>query len=370
VLGDAVRQVWPAFLLVTGLLLVGLTASSDRLFLRAGALLERMPGPPAALLIAGMLLLACVTAVLNLDTAVVFLTPVLIAAAARRRVPVAPFLFSSIFIANASSLYLPGSNLTNLLVLGQHHISGGTFARQMFAPALVATLATCAGLLVLFRPELARVRAGAGAGGAREGGAGGREESASGREEDESGRSIVGLTATLIAAGLTVAFRNPALPVLGTGLAGLSLQITRRRLTLAEVLRGVGPLVLIALFCLSVGLGVLARSWSGPAQLLGGAGRWGTAGIGALASVALNNLPAAVLLSARPLAHPRALLLGLNLGPNLAVSGSLSSYLWFKAAAQAGQRPSVIRFSRLGVLLAPAAILLALLAAGLFSTPT
>jgi arsenical pump membrane protein len=157
VLGGAVRQVWPAFLLVTGLLLVGLTASSDRLFLRAGALLERMPGPPAALLIAGMLLLACVTAVLNLDTAVVFLTPVLIAAAARRRVPVAPFLFSSIVIANASSLYLPGSNLTNLLVLSQHHISGGTFARQMFAPALVATLATCAGLLVLFRPELARV---------------------------------------------------------------------------------------------------------------------------------------------------------------------------------------------------------------------
>ncbi len=114
---------------------------------------------------------------------------------------------------------------------------------------------------------------------------------------------------------------------------------------------------------------MLARSWDGPAQLLTGAGRWGTAGIGAVGAVALNNLPAAVLLSARGLAHPRALLLGLNLGPNLAVSGSLS-YLWFRAAGAVGQRPSLLRFSQLGVLLAPLAIILALLADGLTGAPS
>lgn len=352
-LGDSAGQVWPAFVLVSGLLLVGLTANADRLFLRAGALLERMPGPPAVLLIAGMLLLALVTAILNLDTAVVFLTPILITAARRRRVAVAPFLFSSIFIANASSLYLPGSNLTNLLVLGRHHISGGTFAAQMIVPALVATLVTGAGLLSLFHQKLRHARPRTRA-----------------REASEPGRSLVALGASLIAAGLTLTFSNPALPVLATGLAGVAIQLARGRLTLAEIIHGVGPLVLIALFCLSLGLGVLARSWDGPARLLSGAGRWGTAGLGALGAVALNNLPAAVLLSARGLAHPRALLLGLNLGPNLAVSGSLSSYLWFRAAAGVGERPSLLRFSQLGVLLAPAAIILALLAGGLFSTPS
>jgi arsenical pump membrane protein len=73
-----------------------------------------------------------------------------------------------------------------------------------------------------------------------------------------------------------------------------------------------------------------------------------------------------VLLSARPLAHPRALLIGLNLGPNLAVTGSLSAYLWFKAAAQIGTRPSLISFSRRGLLLAPVAIVGALGAITLF----
>ncbi|HEY5343730.1 MAG TPA: hypothetical protein VIJ66_08760 [Solirubrobacteraceae bacterium] len=41
---DAFQQAWPAFVLVTGLLLVGLVAHSDGLFAQAGALLERLPG--------------------------------------------------------------------------------------------------------------------------------------------------------------------------------------------------------------------------------------------------------------------------------------------------------------------------------------
>ena len=40
------------------------------------------------------------------------------------------------------------------------------------------------------------------------------------------------------------------------------------------------------------------------------------------------------------------MLIGLNLGPNVAVSGSLSAYLWFKAARSAGARPSALRFTR------------------------
>ncbi len=124
------------------------------------------------------------------------------------------------------------------------------------------------------------------------------------------------------------------------------------------------------LFLASVALGVLARSWNGPARLVAGASRWETAGIGAVAAVVVNNLPATVLLSAGAVPHPRALLIGLNIGPNLAVTGSLSAYLWIRAARQVGARPSITAFSARGVLLAPLAILTALAAASLLSSPS
>jgi arsenical pump membrane protein len=350
-LSDAAHQAWPPFVLVTGLLLVGVAASADGLFARAGRLLERVPGPPAALLVASMALVTVVTAVLNLDTAVVFVTPVLVHAARTRGTDEEPFLYSAVFMANASSLYLPGSNLTNLLVLAREPISGATFGAQMIAPALAATLLTATGLLVMF---------------------GGRLRSASvaphtGKARDGPAVRTVGAAATLSAAALTVALRNPALPVLAIGATATATQIARRRLSFATVIDAVGPLAVVGLFCLSVGLGVLARSWSGPARLLAHGGRIGTTAIGALAAVVVNNLPAAVLLSARAPAHPRALLIGLNLAPNLAVTGSLSAYLWFRAARLLDARPKALAYTRRGVVLAPLAIAGALVAAALLT---
>src|SRR5271156_1786231 len=152
--GSAAHQAWPAFVLVTGLLLVGLAAHSDGLFAQAGRLLERVPGSSALLMAASMALVTVVTAVLNLDTAVVFLTPVVVLAARQRGADEEPFLFSAVFMANASSLYLPGSNLTNLLVLAHDPVSGAAFGGQMLAPALTATLVTATGLLVMFAARL------------------------------------------------------------------------------------------------------------------------------------------------------------------------------------------------------------------------
>ena len=101
-----------------------------------------------------LLLVAVVTAVLNLDTAVVFLTPVLVHAARGRGIEEEAFLYGAVYMANASSLYLLGSNLTNLLVLDHQPISGSTFAARMLVMALAATLATALGLFVLFRRRL------------------------------------------------------------------------------------------------------------------------------------------------------------------------------------------------------------------------
>jgi arsenical pump membrane protein len=156
--------------------------------------------------------------------------------------------------------------------------------------------------------------------------------------------------------------------VFAVGVAVAAIEVGRGRLHWREVLRAVGPVVLISLFLVCVALGVLARSWDGPAQLLGGAGSWSTAGIGALASVTINNLPAAVLLSAHPVAHPSALLLGLNVGPNIAATGSLSAFLWWRAARQVNAQPSLVTFSRRGAPLTIFAILIALGATAILPT--
>ncbi len=76
----------------------------------------------------------------------------------------------------------------------------------------------------------------------------------------------------------------------------------------------------------------------------------------------------AVLLSAHSVGHPRALLLGLNVGPNIAVTGSLSAFLWLRVARQVNAQPSLVAFSRRGVPLAVLAIVVALGATAILPT--
>jgi arsenical pump membrane protein len=138
------------------------------------------------------------------------------------------------------------------------------------------------------------------------------------------------------------------------------------------VLRGVRPrfdVRVLSLLCgLAVALGLVARAYDGPTHLLGHAGRWWTAGVAAVGANVLNNLPAAVLFSAHAPLHPRALLLGLDLGPNLAVTGSLSGYLWLQAARSVGSRPSIRTYSRFGVVLVPITLAAGVFAAGAILT--
>lgn len=87
----------------------------------------------------------------------------------------------------------------------------------------------------------------------------------------------------------------------------------------------------------------------------------------AVTTALLNLDTAAVLLtpaplSSAPVAHPAALLIGLDIGPNLAVSGSLSALLWWRSAKATGADPSALECSRQGVMLAPLAIVAALAA--------
>lgn len=147
-------QIWAPLVLVTGLLLIGATADADGLFAAGGDRLARLPGRPLTLFMAALALVAAVTAVLNLDTAVVFVTPVLLAAAASRGIDTAAFLYGSVARCNAASLILPGANLTNLLVIGSRRVSGATFAVRMAPASIAAVVVTGVVLAVFFRRSL------------------------------------------------------------------------------------------------------------------------------------------------------------------------------------------------------------------------
>ncbi len=321
----AAGDVWPPFVLVAGLLLIGAVAAGDGLFEAVGARLARAPLRPRGLLVALLGLVAVVTAVLNLDTSVVFLTPVLIHAARRRGLDERPFLYGSVFMANAASLLLPGSNLTNLLVLRRESVGGASFGLQMLPAWLAACTITAAVLVAVYRLGEGRLA------------------------EDAAPPLVLGLGAASVAAAATLVLvlQDAAVPVLAVGLAATALRRIRPRLDLR---------VLTLLFVIASALGALAGAWDGPARLLAGSGRWETAAIGALGSVVVNNLPAAVVFSAQPPPHLRALLVGLDLGPDLAVTGSLSAFLWWQAARSVGARTSVATYSRLGLLLVPLTI--------------
>lgn len=335
---SAAAQAWSPFVLVTGLLLIGLVAHDDGLFDAAAAVLNDLPGGSSLLLLVLLGVVALVTVLLNLDTSVAFLTPVLILSARRRGYAEEPFLYGALFMSNSASLLLPGSNLTNLLVLEREHISGAMFAARML-PAWIAAVATTAVVMLVLNR-------------------GTRATPPTDRENRGPGPGVegIGVLAVAAAAILVVGLRRPALPVLALGVAAVCLRLAQGRLTWRRVGEGVDPAVLVGLFGIAVGLGTLARSWDGPGELLRAAGGWETAAVGAIAAIVANNLPAAVLFTARRPPHPRALLLGLNLGPNLAVTGSLSALLWFRAARTVGSEPSAARLSRIGIALVPLSI--------------
>jgi arsenical pump membrane protein len=343
----AAAQDWPPFVLVTGLLLVGVVAAEDGLFAAVGRRLAGLARHELVVFAGSVVLVAVVTALLNLDTSVAFLTPVLVYMARHRGRSEDRYLYACLLLSNAGSVLLPGSNLTNLIVVGRLHLSGGHFFVRM-APvwlAAVAVTAAVAAVLVPAGPTEARV------------------------PPDQVGlRFGPGVLAAAAVTVIVLVDPAPALPVLGIGMAAAAVLVASGHKHPRQLLRVLGLPILIGLYGVAVGLGAAGRAWSEPASFLQHLDRWSTAGLAAGASLVANNLPAASLLAARPPTHPFAMLVGLDLGPNLFATGSLAWLLWRQAARTAGARPSISRASRVGVvagLLGMAAALAVLSARGL-----
>ncbi len=336
----AATQDWSPFVLVAGLLLVGLVADEDRLFSAAGHALARLAPNGLALYVGSVVLIVSVTTVLNLDTSVAFLTPILVYTARNRGEGEAALLYGCLLLSNAGSLLLPGSNLTNLIVLGHLHLSGGQFLKHMAPAAIAAALVTA---LIVGGAEHRSLRA--------------TVAPLSEREQPVFG---VGLIAVVAVTVLVLVLRSPAGPVAAVGMVAVSVRAFSSEVSPRRALGVLGLPVLVGLFGVAVALGTLGRAWSGPENLLSHLDSWGTALAGAFFSVVVNNLPAASLLAARVPPRPFALLVGLNIGPNLFVTGSLAWLLWLRSAKSAGARPSIARASLLGVVAVPLSMAAAL----------
>ncbi|MBJ8345251.1 SLC13 family permease [Antrihabitans sp. YC2-6] len=111
-------------------------------------------GSTARLFLLIAVLATATTAVMSLDTTAVLLTPVVLALAARIGVRPLPFALLVVWLANTGSMFLPISNLTNLLALQREHVSTYEFVVRMALPATVAVLVTVGYLFVLFRKDL------------------------------------------------------------------------------------------------------------------------------------------------------------------------------------------------------------------------
>jgi arsenical pump membrane protein len=338
----ALDQTWEPFVLILGLIFIGHAAALDGLFEALGARLANLPGGGVTLLVSMMMLVAIVTATLNLDTSVVFLTPILLNAARQRGVDERAFLYGSIFMANAASLLLLGSNLTNILVFTGRSVRGAVFTETMLGAWSTSVVITT---FVIAAWNWKRLRS----------------FHPSDRERPPPIRRGVGLIAFSAATVLMLVLRSPALPVLVVGVVAECVEILKlRRTSVAETAKVANVPLLATLFALALGVASLARVWHYPAHVMSVAGPWATGLIGAGSANVINNLPAAALLSSRLPAHPYQLLLGLDLGPNLCVVGAMSSLLWLRIARQHDAAPSAWTFSRIGVIVTGLTLVVAL----------
>jgi arsenical pump membrane protein len=318
---------------------------------------RRAAGSPQRLLTAVFVLASAITAVLSLDATVVLLTPVVFATASRTGVAAQPYAYASAHLSNTASLLLPVSNLTNLLAFAASGLSFTRFAALMALPWLAAIVAEYAVFRRFFERDLTATAHSPGPSDAPE----------------PPLFALVTVACTLAGFAVTSALGvEPVWAALAGALVLAGRALVRRRAAPLTVVRAAAPSFLA--FVLALGIVVRAVVDHGLADALrhvlpGGSGLPALLGIAALAAVLanlINNLPAVLVLL--PLTAPAgpgavlAVLLGVNIGPNLTYAGSLATLLWRRIAHGHGHDVELKEFTRLGLLSVPAALVPAVLA--------
>ena len=295
------------------------------------------------------------TAVLSLDATIVLLTPIVFATAARLPTSPRPHVYACSHLANSASLLLPVSNLTNLLAFTACGVSFTRFAALMALPWLVAIAIEWVVLSRVFADDLRQT----GDAGARRRGRtrvrrcrrspspwSGSPSSASGSARSWAWRR----------SGLPPPARSPS-PSAGP------------RSSIAELVSAAEPTFLV--FVLALGVVVTAAGNHGLSSVVDSLTPQGSSlpallGVAAVSAVLanlVNNLPATLIIvavvSASAPGGVLAMLIGVNVGPNLTYVGSLATLLWRRIVHAHDEDIDMREFLKLGALTVPATLVAA-----------
>jgi arsenical pump membrane protein len=347
----------PVVAFLGAVLVLAKLCDDEGLFEYAGAAMARTRPGSHGLLRQVFAIAAAITAALSLDATVVLLTPVVLVSVRRLRTPMRPYAYATAHLANAASLLLPVSNLTNLLAF---HVANISFARFTLVMAL-PWLAAVAAVYVVFRLFFAKDL----------------RLPPSPSEVGPAPRPpvFVLVVVALTLAGFAVSESVGVAPA-WVALAGASVlavrSLSRRHTSVAEIARSVNVSFLV--FVLALGIVVQAITLNGMGRAMSAVLPSGStlpallaiAAVAALLANVVNNLPATLVLV--PLVAPSgpvailAVLIGVNIGPNLTYAGSLSNLLWRGVLRQQNVEASVGEYTRLGLCTVPTALVAAVLA--------
>ncbi|MGO1638543.1 SLC13 family permease [Ancrocorticia populi] len=359
--GDEARTLAPTVGFLAAVLVLADLAEKEGLFLAAGQLMASgSRGDPKRLLTLVFVVASLTTAVLSLDATVVLLTPVIFTTASRLGMRPKPHVYATAHLANSASLLLPVSNLTNLLALNASGLSFGMFAAVMAVPWLVSLAIEYCVFRWQFSGDLGLRASDGGNGGTGQG------------DRIEVPKFAVAVVAlTLVGFVLCSPL---GIDTFWAALVGVVLLAAKRLIVGAEprggqvvdLLKSIN--VWFILFVLSLGIVVRAVVDNGLSDALSNVLPEGTsllsmlvlAFIAALLANIVNNLPAVlVLLPLVANAGPPAILavlVGVNIGPNLTYVGSLATLLWRRILAARDQETEVTEFTRLGLFTVPASL--------------
>ncbi|POR42172.1 arsenic transporter [Methylobacterium sp. V23] len=304
-----------------------------------------------------------VTVFLSNDACAVVLTPAVYAAtkAAKVENPL-PYLLICAFIANAASFVLPISNPANLVVFAEHMPPLTQWLAMFALPSVLAIVATYATLRLTQNSVLRDQQVATDVPASRLS----RTGLVAGLGIVATGGVLIGASAlgldlglpTFVAGGLTTAavllMKRGGLVEVAKDVSWSVLPLVAGLFVLVEALEKTGVLRMIA----------DALKQSAAASPVETA--WGAGTLIAVLCNLVNNLPAGLIAGAAvQTAHvpdkvAGAVLIGVDIGPNLSVTGSLATILWLTAIRREGQDVGFWRFLKLGLLVMPPALLLAL----------
>lgn len=353
-----IRRLAPVVAFLAAILILAQLCDDEGLFRALGAVTARASrGNPIRLLTMVFIVAAAITAILSLDATVVLLTPVVFVTAASLGLRAKPHVYACTHLANSGSLLLPVSNLTNLLAFTASGLTFGAFTLLMALPWVAAVGVEYLIFRLFFDRDLGLGTTGCG-------------------QPEKLALpvvSVVVVALTLAGFGLaSVAGVNPAWAA-AAGAAVLAVRALCRRTATVKSLVSAGSVPFLA-FVLALGVVVRAVEDNGLGSAVGrlvpvGSSLPALLAVAAVAAVlanVVNNLPAVlVLLPAAAAAGPGvvlAVLIGVNVGPNLTYVGSLATLLWRRILTRNNAEPQLGEFLRLGALTVPPVLVVSVLA--------